>query len=293
MSLLKFPITGIVTRIKGKTAAGIGSFGVLFVGSPLNSPADTPLSGLAYGLFPTYGAPTSGTSGTYAKEATPGSLLVDVENKVTYQNMNTQASPTWTQLGSVLFGPASISQTVSSTTPPTTHVLESDLSITGATVAVAGNSNMVAMRGAVTIGGSTTLNSGYFYGVEGKVVCPGTVVLGSDYLCGVLGQLDWTSMTPTSGHIAAVIASLQNTSGSTPTAVLDGIYVESNCPANINSVLKAIANTAYVIDIAVDSGSPSAYALTSSSVTGGGTEGWLKVHVGGQDRYIALANAVS
>ena len=42
-------------------------------------------------------APTNGTSGTGAGLAEPGSLLIDVTNKRTYQNTNTKASPTWTR----------------------------------------------------------------------------------------------------------------------------------------------------------------------------------------------------
>ena len=45
------------------------------------------------------GAPTSGTTGTGFGVAGPGSFYVDYTNKVTYQNTNTKASPTWTVLG--------------------------------------------------------------------------------------------------------------------------------------------------------------------------------------------------
>ncbi len=45
------------------------------------------------------GAPTSGTSGTFAKKAGPGTLLLDYTNKVVYLNTNTKASPTWTAIG--------------------------------------------------------------------------------------------------------------------------------------------------------------------------------------------------
>lgn len=45
------------------------------------------------------GAPTSGTSGTFAGVAGPGSLLIDTTNTKLYINTNTQASPTWTVVG--------------------------------------------------------------------------------------------------------------------------------------------------------------------------------------------------
>lgn len=43
------------------------------------------------------GAPTSGT--TYAGKAAKGCLLVDTTNAILYINTNTQASPTWTKVG--------------------------------------------------------------------------------------------------------------------------------------------------------------------------------------------------
>ena len=45
------------------------------------------------------GAPTSGTSGTYAGSAEPGDLLVDDTNGIVYENKNTKASPTWIPTG--------------------------------------------------------------------------------------------------------------------------------------------------------------------------------------------------
>lgn len=41
------------------------------------------------------GAPTSGTSGTFAGMAQPGDLLIDETNGIVYKNTNTKASPTW------------------------------------------------------------------------------------------------------------------------------------------------------------------------------------------------------
>lgn len=43
------------------------------------------------------GAPTNGT--TYANKAAKGCLLIDTTNGILYINTNTQASPTWTKVG--------------------------------------------------------------------------------------------------------------------------------------------------------------------------------------------------
>lgn len=45
------------------------------------------------------GAPVNGTSGTYAGQAGPGSILFDYTNGVVYQNAGTLLSPTWVVLG--------------------------------------------------------------------------------------------------------------------------------------------------------------------------------------------------
>jgi hypothetical protein len=49
-------------------------------------------------LFTKAGAPSDGTSGTYANVAIIGALLLDVTNGEFYQNRGTKASPTWTAL---------------------------------------------------------------------------------------------------------------------------------------------------------------------------------------------------
>ena len=51
--------------------------------------------------FNNAGAPTSGTSGTFATLASKGALLIDTTNATLYQNTNTMASPTWTQLTAI------------------------------------------------------------------------------------------------------------------------------------------------------------------------------------------------
>lgn len=65
-------------------------------------------------VYESAGAPTSGTSGTYAGEALPGAILSDTTNGVVYVNTNTQASPTWSKVGG-LSGQASA--TASTFTP--------------------------------------------------------------------------------------------------------------------------------------------------------------------------------
>lgn len=69
------------------------------------------------GITPYAGAPTNGTSGTFAgtPQANPGSILLDVTNKAVYQNTNTQASPTWSPAGLSAAGQFATSVTVGGT----------------------------------------------------------------------------------------------------------------------------------------------------------------------------------
>lgn len=53
----------------------------------------------ASGPFENAGAPTNGVNGTLAGIAGIGALLIDTTNAVLYQNVNTQASPTWQKIG--------------------------------------------------------------------------------------------------------------------------------------------------------------------------------------------------
>lgn len=52
----------------------------------------------SYAHYYNAGAPTNGT--TFAGVAPKGSLLIDTTNGKLYINTNTQASPTWTVVGS-------------------------------------------------------------------------------------------------------------------------------------------------------------------------------------------------
>jgi hypothetical protein len=61
---------------------------------------NNPVEG-TFGLLRNAGAPTNGTAGTgtYAGKAPKGCLLVDTTNAILYINTGTQASVTWTKVG--------------------------------------------------------------------------------------------------------------------------------------------------------------------------------------------------
>lgn len=90
--------TGFVQRFKGKIrAASIWTnFSSLTGGGLYDSRSGTRMMA----NWTNAGAPSNGTNGTLAGVANPGDVLIDTTNAVAYINTNTQASPTWTGLGS-------------------------------------------------------------------------------------------------------------------------------------------------------------------------------------------------
>lgn len=295
MSLLKFPVTGLVTRIKGKTAAGIGSFGALFVGSPLNSPTDTPLSGLAYGLFQTYGVPTNGTSGTYAKEATPGSLLVDVQNHAIYMNVNTQASPSWSQLGTSLGAATLISSTNASTTPATERLLDSEFTLSGATITVGGGSgSLAAVRGNLIIGASSTAENGFYYGVQGKLTISGIMNAPTGWLTGLLGQLDISAATLTAGNLSTIWGDAGASGPAVTAAHFDLLRLTNSTATTGNSHLFTFGKAAYWAQIDDNNHGSGFYAAAGTSAGSAGdaahaaAQQVLKVYINGAAAYIPV-----
>lgn len=109
------------------------------------------------------GAPVNGTSGTFAKIAAAGTLLIDVSNTTLYQNTNTQASPTWTQLTTASAGSLT-TLTVSSTSSfagvmTVSNATQSTSTTTGA-VKIAGGVGVVKdvfLGGALSVAGASTL----------------------------------------------------------------------------------------------------------------------------------------
>lgn len=113
-------------------------------------------------VWPNAGAPVNGTSGTFAGVAQPGDLLSDTTHHVFYQNTNTVASPTWTQIGvnqaSVAITGGTIDgTTIGGTTPGavTTSALHVDTGTKTAT-ASSGAATLNKMAGVITSESLTT-----------------------------------------------------------------------------------------------------------------------------------------
>jgi hypothetical protein len=145
---------------------------------------------------------------------------------------------------------------VSVTVTETTATPGNVKTIWGTHVLNATNTSLTASgtRGEVSLPNSASMSTGTFaYGAQGKLSCGAgtTIAAGSGHVCGTMGQIDISGATTTSGHIACLIASIQDTTNSARPAV-DGIYVELpayGSGAKMNSVLKGFGGCSTIIDV--------------------------------------------
>jgi hypothetical protein len=179
-------------------------------------------------------------------------------------------------------GVISAAETITEATHATQRLIRSELTLTPATdIAATSNGSFAGIRGAVTLSSGKSISDGYIYGVQGKAVLDGaTLAVGSDHICGLYGQLSATSATFTSGHIAAVIGSIQ---GVPTSSNVDLFYGESVTGNVINAMFKAICKSDFVFDLEsnVHTQMGTAGAATTAA-------GWLKIKVEGVTRYINL-----
>ncbi len=85
---------------------------------------------------------------------------------------------------------------ISSATPASNRTMDSEPSLTAASVAVVGDGSIAAARGNLTISSSTTVTAGYLYGVQGKLTLQGTInVTTGEASAGLVGQLDCSAAT--------------------------------------------------------------------------------------------------
>ncbi len=161
--------------------------------------------------------------------------------------------------------------------------------------------NLVGVRGEILIPDSAVISgTAFLYGVQGKFIMGTTggtgstsISVGSSHVCGVLGQLDISNGTTTAGHIACIIASVQDTSSTLRTQV-QGIYVEAptyGSGGGINSILQGNGGATTILEMA---GVNSSFFLavpatgqTCWSATNASTDaGKIAIKIGADTRYI-------
>jgi hypothetical protein len=261
------------------------------------------------------GAMSDTTAGTYEH----GCLITQIDKAGTdvpiYVNTGTTASPSWTLLGDLPPGDISLttnhilvgdSGNAAADTNPNALTMPIKTSVTQ-TIATPGNvkalwgmettaatmtsGTIIGTRGEVDIPNSGNLGGGaqnYAYGTQGKIVSgTGTTIdVGSGHVAGVLGQLDISGATTTSGHIAPVISSIQDSSGTARPAV-NGFYAELpafGSGALMHSVLQGVGAANYGIDLGGIGGMTKLIAMPSSvagAANGSGADVYIEVLING------------
>lgn len=159
------------------------------------------------------------------------------------------------------------------------------------TAATMTSGTIIGTRGEVDIPNSGNLGGGaanYAYGTQGKIAAgTGTTIdCGSGHVAGILGQLDISGATTTSGHIAPVISSIQDSAGIARTTV-NGFYAELpayGSGALMNSVLQGVGAANYGLDLGGIGGMTKFVTLPSSVVgaaNGGGSDVYIDINING------------
>lgn len=158
---------------------------------------------------------------------------------------------------------------------------------------------LCAVRGEINLAGN--VSASYLYGVQGKLITNNkSLTTGSSHYCGVMAQMDVSSGTLTSGHIACIIASIQDT-GNATALNMDGIYVELptyGSGSTTNAVLRANGGTECIIDASATNGNDQVFANLPAAGTGcvqadaAGSSGnsYIKVSIGGVPHTIVAAH---
>lgn len=187
---------------------------------------------------------------------------------------------------------ASVASTITSATPATTRLTQSEITCTPATTfAVASGGSLAGVRGGVTISASKSFTDGFLYGAQGKVTNNGTMAEASAArIAGVLGQVDLAAGTITAGQVSCLWGDFQ---GSTPTlTVPDQINVlrltNSIGTGTINAAIFVYGAMSYLMELGAASGP--AYFGASAPTTLAKS---LKIKVGGVDYYIGLYTSAS
>ena len=155
--------------------------------------------------------------------------------------------------------------------------------------------NLVGVRGEANIpAGGAISGSTFVYGVQGKLIMTSSSScdVGSGHVCGVLGQMDISGGTMTSGHIACIIASIQDTTNTARTTV-NGIYIELptyGSGAKMNSAIQVNGGASYMLDMSGCNadffayiqgvGNLTPYVASAVATNTGASTGYLAVKIG-------------
>ncbi len=200
---------------------------------------------------------------------------------IVFQNSDT--------LSNLVAGTLAVSGKLTAAYTGTAAAASTHRAITGAATTYTSmtSGNLVGVRGSITMGGACS-STAYLYGAQGKAITGANTFSGTA-LAGVYGQIDVSSGTISSGHVAAIQANIYGAnSGTIP---MEGLYIEHAGGAVINSLIQMFGKSTYVFDISSNTHTNVSTTGTPGAVTGG--TGWIKCYIDGAVRYIPLASSVS
>ena len=216
--------------------------GQIIIGSTLTSSSKTTGSLKVLG-----GMGVAGPS--FLAALTCDSLTVGTTAGILGGSTGVVGAATLAQLGTLVQS-GSIDLTIASATPGNVKNLYMR-TLTNATMS---SGTLSAVRGELNVPNSAAVSgTAYLFGVQGKLVCGTTTTLavGSGHACGLYGQIDISGASTLTGHVAAIIASVQDTTSTARTA-LNGIYVELpayGSGAKANSVLQGYGGVVSGLDL--------------------------------------------
>jgi hypothetical protein len=167
-------------------------------------------------------------------------------------------------------GLVSVASTISSTTPSTTRLTQSEVTLSGATIAVAGGGSIAGVRGAITVNAGSTFTEGFLYGTQGKVTLAGTMNEGAAArIAGVIGQVDLSTGTLTDGQVSAIWGDLQGNPTLTDPSQLNLIRATNSTTSGVaNAVLFAYGKATYFATFGADGGAGNVAYWGTAAPTG-------------------------
>ncbi len=185
-----------------------------------------------------------------------------------------------------------LTNVISSATPATNRTVDSEPSLTAASVAVPPGGSIAAVRGNLTVNAGTTVTAGYLYGVQGKLTFKGTLneSLG-EYNAALVGQLDFSAVTA----ITAVngLSMLWLDAGASATAgslaKVNAINITNSIASNPLHAIIGVPEADAVYFLDANDTADSHWIVTAA--VGGSQTTKIKVHLNGTDYFIPCYTA--
>lgn len=185
---------------------------------------------------------------------------------------------------------------ISQSNTTTATALSNTYGVVGAMTASATDivsGNLRGVRGQVTLSGTVT-GGAYVMGGQNKLIVSGTMNHADCRFAASLAQLDISAGTYTAGQLSALWVDAGATASTSAIATKGGgqfnlLRLTNTTAALSNSLIYGYADADFLFDLDGPGGNADWYSSTGSVTA---DDGWLKVKVGGNTRYIGLGATV-